>query len=379
MGGDCAILTLPNEKLWVSQRFNKLFVRSFYDRFISDQLNNFETSDQFGGKHLIMGTPGIGKSSFALYAVYAALKLNKTVIYRPQFTSSYCYIFCPGAKARLIPISRDEFMTSLMNPAVVYIVDGVIPEAVRAFTVYVSPPIYEQTYRWWMQGDARVSFFPPWTIPELNMLVEGCYSSRLPIGEIQARFDVVGGCPLLIVHEDKWNDRNLHLKMDFLRTLQQIKSVEMHPGNFYSSSSLLIHIFVNASTFEISHLGFASEYVKNLLLKAIFGEDRAAAIRFIDAAKGKPALADTAGKIFEFGIGEVFARFGDRYARGLTLYSATGIVLPFPKFSSIQSIGSISEMRISENPVVWRMPAGNVADFILTRGNEAYFLKVTAS
>lgn len=377
--GNCAVLTLPNGEPWLSQTFNKLFVRAFYDRFICDQLNNFETSDSVFGKHLIMGTPGIGKSSFALYALSAALKLNKTVIYRHYLTLEFSYIFCPGSKGRVIQISREEYFTLLMNPAVVYIVDGVIPEAARAFTVYVSSPDYARTYQWSKQDNTRVSFFPPWTVLELQMLVDSCYSSRLSIQDIQARFDVVGGCPRLIVNEDEWKDRDFLLKKGVPRALQQFKTLEIKPAYFYVTSQRLMHIFVNLSTFKISHLGFASDYVEDLLLTALFVQDRAAVSRFINAAQGEPTLAVTAGKIFKYGVGEVLATFGDEVARPLRVSTETELLLPFPKNSKIRKAARISEICVSDDPVVWKMPTGNAAvDFILTRGDQCYFLQVTA-
>jgi hypothetical protein len=288
--GSSAVLSLPLGKTWISQDYRCLFVREFYDRFIIEKLNRFERNHKTKGLELIMGTPGIGKSSFALYAAWYALQMQKTVIYKHYMTPYTYFILVPGeSDVRVIKYSDDDLPPETDDYKSVYIVDGIRPAKVKAFTVFVSEPNYDRTFEWLKQPGAHQHFFPPWTLDELCSLVDSCFETKLPHSEIANRFNIVGGIPRLVVDEDKWKDHVSHLIGGVPRALEQLKAKQLNPAHFYITSHRVLHLFVDRATFKITHIDFASPYVKNMLLRDLSARAKESILRFMDATKDLPS------------------------------------------------------------------------------------------
>lgn len=74
-------VSLEGNGLWPVCQFQKLFRRSFYDDFIAKELNNFEPKVS-EPVTVVTGTPGIGKTSFGIFAMWKALQFKKIVVYQ---------------------------------------------------------------------------------------------------------------------------------------------------------------------------------------------------------------------------------------------------------------------------------------------------------
>lgn len=229
---------------------------------------------------IVMGTEGIGKTSFALYAVWYALQLNKTVVYRHLLSPHEHIIFTPGT-SRARRCYRPDGPPELDDPANVYVVDGIQPLGCEAFSLLVSYPKRE-VVKEWLKGDACQYFFPVWTAKEMSLLVKHCESSSLSDVEIRARMGVVGGIPRQILHQYKWDNRIHHLEHGISRAIEQYKTKQLSRWSYYFASNEIFSLDVDRSTFEVKGLVFASDVTRKMVFKELTEKQQLEVIKLME-------------------------------------------------------------------------------------------------
>jgi hypothetical protein len=271
LGGGAAVLALPEGMMWPSQSYNNLFKRDFYDRFIRDFLHDFGLT--FRRRVLVMGTEGIGKSSFALYATWKALWMGKTVVYQHHSRPAWFTVLMPGSD--VVRRSKTD-PRELEDPNVVYIVDGMTPRDAKAFTLFVSWPNRDCVYEW-TKSESSTWYFPTWTLKELELMRTHCYGGRsVPISaasalidltdeELRKRFDATGGIPRFIFDEVNW--QKLPDAMDdaafSIAAVFGIAHLDFSLFLLYRISNLAVHIFADRETFKIKSLDFATPHAEH--------------------------------------------------------------------------------------------------------------------
>jgi hypothetical protein len=391
-GNGSAVLTLPKGTKWFSQGFDRLFKRDFYDRFIDEYLEGF--ANPYKSKRvLLMGTPGIGKSSFALYAAWRALKIDKSVVYQHHESPSTYTVLTPGSD--MVRKYENFRPPELEDPNAVFIVDGMRPQYAEAFTLFVSWPNHERVHGWTKRTGTLTFHFPTWTLDELKLMRTHCFDGRsatqsnklypsveLTDEELETRFDASGGVPRFIFDETKWRELPTEMNWSISKTLRDIRSLGLATAleSEFSISHEAIHSTVNRDTFEIEGMDFASPQVARTFAVKAAKEYRLRLVEVLAAARDETELAEFRGRLLEALVYQhmLTSKAGWWVARSLD--GGAGLVVPLPG-KKARDYDDIDELRPGESgePLLWRPRSQTNAavDFIITEGRRVYFLQCT--
>jgi hypothetical protein len=390
-GNGSAVLTLPKDTWWLSQDFDRLFKRDFYDRFIDEYLEGF--ANPYKAKRvLVMGTPGIGKSSFALYAAWRALNMGKSVVYQHHGSPSTFTVLTPGSD--MVRQYKNLDPPELRDPNALYIVDGMRPQDAEAFTLFVSSPNHERVHEWTKRTGTLIFHFPIWTLDELRLMRTHCFDGRsatqskklypsveLTDEELETRFDAAGGVPRFIFDETKWRQLPAEMDLSISKTLRDIQSLGLATAlaNEFLISHRAIHLIVNRDTFEIKGMDFASPQVASTFAVKAAEENRLRLVEVLAAARKRPELAAFRGHMHEALVYlHISSKAGSWMARSLD--GGAGLFVPLPG-KEARDYDDIDELRPGESgePLLWRPRSQTNAavDFIITEGRQVYFLQCT--
>lgn len=394
-GERAAVLSLPEGFEWLSQDFRTLFKRDFYDRFVDVFARKFENrarGTKNGNRILVMGTPGIGKSSFALYAVWRALQMGKTVVYQHHGTPDEYKVLTPksGVVRVVMKPSKPE---ELADPNAVFVVDGMTPVDAAAFTLFVSSPNRQRTYEW--SKAATTYFFPTWTLNELKLMRTHCYGgwSQRPSGEgesvkltdeeLKRRFEAAGGVPRLIFREEKWRQVPSSMHESASAAVNMLAQFLVDKGRVFLTSHRAIHLVVNRDTFDLVRLDFASSLARQLIYDHLQDGNRAAMINFMQATRGDATLAGFRGVVHE----NLVARHASSVGGSWMARSLSGrqdrLEIPLSKSGSVTTFDNIEELAPgpADTPILWRPRITNytATDLILTVGTKVFFLQCTVA
>jgi hypothetical protein len=201
----------------------------------------------------------------------------------------------------------------LKDPRVVFIVYGMKPPGVMAFTLFVTWPNRDLVHTWCKHDKALTYHFPVWTLDELKLLRTHCFDGRsysanvelpaveLTDEELQRRYDTVGGVPRFIFNEAKWCNAPNEIDDSIDETMKNIENLGVSlalKSEFYISHSS-IHLIVNRDTFKIERLDFASSLASSLFSRKLADQDRSVLLRVLRATRDEPKLASFRGRIHE--------------------------------------------------------------------------------
>jgi hypothetical protein len=390
-GNGSAVLTLPKGTRWFSQGFDRLFKRDFYDRFIDEYLEGF-ANPRGARRRLVMGTPGIGKSSFALYAAWRALQMGKTVVYQHHESPSTYTVLTPGSD--MVHEYKNFRPPELEDPNAVFIVDGMRPQYAEAFTLFVSWPNHERVHQWCKHPNAVIYHFPIWTLDELKLMRTHCFDGRaysdcdehpsveLTDEELQTRLDAAGGVPRFIFHETKWRELPTEMIFSISKTLSDIQNLGLATAltDEFRISHGAIHLIVNRDTFKIEGMDFASPQVASTFAVKAAEEYRLRLVEVLAAARKRPELAVFRGRLLEALVYQhmLTSKAGWWVARSLDGGAGLFVALPGKE---ARDYDDIDELRPGESgePLLWRPRSETNAavDFIITEGRQVYFLQCT--
>jgi hypothetical protein len=388
-GSGCAVLSLPKGTKWLSQGFDRLFKRDFYDRFIEEYLKGF-ANPRGARRCLVMGTPGIGKSSFALYAAWRALQMGKTVVYQHGGKPTVFNVLTSGSDtARKYEIFRPP---ELRDPNAVYIVDDMKPQGAEAFTLLVSSPNHERVHEWSKRFGTQIYHFPIWTLDELKLMRTHCFDGRSYPGivnnpsveltdeELQTRFDAAGGVLRYIFDETKWCELPANMDFSIGKTLSHIRVLGLATAleSKFRISYRAIHLIVNRDTFEIEGMGFASPQVASAFAVKAARETRSRLLEVLAASRDEPELAVFRGRMLEAMVYQhiLTSKAGTWRARSLDGGAGLDVPIPGKKARDYDDIGKLKPGKPGEC-VLWRPRSKTNAavDFIIAKDRQVYFIQ----
>lgn len=248
-----AVLSLPPGCTWLSQPFQHLFKRDFYDRFITVLLNNFNFKAGFTGA-LLIGTPGIGKSSFAMYAIWKALELGKTVVYQHYGNPTDFTVLRPDQApveivGTLPPAAKD--------PSAVFIADSIPPHDanIKAFQLFVSSPSHDRVHEWMKLPTRKLFAFPTLSLQELRLMRDACYDGSdlggalLSDESLQERMDKVGGVPRFIFQPrenfSEGGALDTSMAKSAKRAVDTVMRLDFENTSMYHTSHRALHFVVS--------------------------------------------------------------------------------------------------------------------------------------
>lgn len=205
-----SLVELPSGVEWPQLGAAPLFVRSFYEAFYEGVLSSCDASGSARLRRFtITGNAGIGKSAFACYLLWRAVRAQRAVVY-VSAKEPRASIFHAGAAGVETCLSKDYFVRAeelLGRASTLLVCDGVPPPCVAAFTVLVTSPKREL----WKQFDqldrSRRLFFPVFSRREISDMLASCFMhlrADAPSGGeagVWARYDTVGGIPRYVFNK----------------------------------------------------------------------------------------------------------------------------------------------------------------------------------
>jgi hypothetical protein len=251
---------------WIP-RHQCIYIRSAYE----DILAILQQSEE---SYLIVGNPGTGKSFFAIYVLYHALRASKTVVFH-RSPDKILYLFKPGQKAKMC-VEGVFVIEELNSSETWYLYDaGTRRNALQAtlqsrLIVFSSPSKdnLSEVYKFQLP----ILHMPIWTLKELLTASElDQYKAKISKVEIEDLFETFGGIPryVLVVEKSQRSVYLRELKSHISRcTLDDIRKVGQADIDEFTRMIFHRHSESDSGYLEYE-VKFASQYIGDKVVKTI--------------------------------------------------------------------------------------------------------------
>ncbi len=247
-------------------RDKSIYIRSAYEDL-------YAVLEQDCQHYMIIGNPGTGKSYFAIYVLYRALRASKTVVFH-RCSESSIYLFKPGQKAKFCFENRC-IVHELSCRETLYLYDAGTrkyalqpPQASRL--IVFSSPSAENTHE--LSKLRLVSLhMPTWSLDELMCASKlDHYRGRLTDTLIKELYEKFGGIPRYVLEVEP-ERRNEYLRLlessIYFCTLDAIQNISQEEID--RIQSYIIFHRHSESVFDKYKYKFASQYVCDAIIKRI--------------------------------------------------------------------------------------------------------------
>ena len=329
---------------WPNLKSSILFVRSFYAPLYESVLGGLRPVMNAGRlcvKFIIFGSPGIGKSSFGLYALFRALREGRTVVYasgplketyvlsRSGVRNCYPWFAWPAPEVR--------------DPNTVLICDSVQPPVCAAFTLLVTSPKKDIWYSFAKSPGCRRLFFPVFSADEIEAMRAACYPTVDDVDGVLERYERWGGVPRYVLgnldneSQDMLESAIKGATLEALLAAMESESVEAEV------SHRLVHFKVRGELEEYAEADprdpdfyrsaraeLASAYVVRRLHERALEKDAQRLAYFLTNTDEHPAAAALRGNLFEAHALRLLSGGGVYEVRHLSGPHAPIMVPPLP-------------------------------------------------
>jgi hypothetical protein len=383
-----AVIHFPANSLGGRMRYEHIFVRDFYDRFIEEKLGNLVYVKNLNEGAAVMGTPGIGKSAFAWYVVWKALQMGKIVVYNRHDSHGYV-LFQGDAPVQLFK----EFPTEYDDINTVLVLDSVKPFFTSScYTLLVSSPDYEivKDFLKWTGVASHEYFFPTLDFDELKLMRDSCFGGKSTEGvdlldeELERRFlDLFGGVPRFIFSDDATFGSDYVVGKMVNKALDHLRTGSVTRENVYQLSHNVFHLKVSRKTFEVEEIVLASNKASTLLSKYdTFGKHRAMDA-FLKIATGNSIFGALHGQVFEAMVRRELPSRKFLDTKTMNGEEGVRVLLPNNVSMSPKIFRKASEIcvELDSQVRIWAPKSSKqpAVDFIVTRNTEVFFFNATIS
>ena len=316
------------------------------------------------GDVVVTGTPGIGKSYFAVYELYLAVRGGKNVVYR-RYDTAWC--FQPIAGCAFVCDLPSSIITNLLREeTTVFLYDCSTREAIKdhgsreARVVVVSSP-HKPNYKEIMKNPGTQKYYMPvWSRGELALCYENVYAKD---GDKydgwEDKYTKFGGIPRCTFANPDETER--HLK-------------SLKEGCTSCTPEMLIDKYMNHVSEDVSHmifklqvpqtdltltdvtLDFASDYVEDLVFETMKKSKREMRLQFLSRAINISWFAGLSGRLFEEEAHKILRQGGSFALKHLNTKNQTSVKLSETKLTTFQSL---SEVDLSSSEKYWKPLAKN--------------------
>lgn len=326
------VLTLPAGITWLGETESgrQMLVRRCY----SDLLSLVHSE-----RHaVVLGTPGIGKSWFGLYAAWDHSTTTPSIplVYQSQ---SGELVVLQDHSAQYVSYSDVESLLNSSGP-VVYIVDGLVPFRAVCKTLLISSPKKEVWHKWQVRRVGSVFYMPTFRLHELEI----CRKLRFPTVSAERLMQLYerwgGSVRFTLAHSSIGAQRTAIAQLssdfssrDLIKMLEAVAAADS--AGLEDASHLVIHMGVLPGYTEF-RLVFASPYMCNRALAATTAREKGRVVAFLQAVDSVSVYASLRGQLFErFAIaalreGGVFSLYSMQPAGGVVAASAAVVDICLP-------------------------------------------------
>ena len=260
-----------------------------------------------GLRAVLLGTPGIGKSTAVLYFIWRLLRDTsrrpRVIIYRPQLLHENCVVFREAG----VPIVRTSIIDhgAFDSSGVLDIYDGAAPRNVypaRRIWLISSPrkdvwgdfAKHMAAARWYM---------PTFSLSELFRCREVAYPSIATevVEMLYERWGRSARFTLRLISDAAQRDlvKDADSAADNLDLSAAVANAHGGTGEYGISPHILFHLAVSPG-FDDCWTVFASYFCRDLVVaRAVAKGTRQAVNDFLAASEGSPALGSFRGHLFE--------------------------------------------------------------------------------
>lgn len=258
---------------------------------------------------VLLGTPGIGKSTAVLYFIWRLLqdisRKPRVIIYRPQLLNESCVVF-QEAGVSIVPTSVID-QGAFDSKAVLDIYDGMAPRNVypaRRIWLISSPrkdvwgdfAKHMAATRWYM---------PTFSLSELFRCREIAYPT-IPTDVVELLYERWGGSARFTLRfasdaaqRDLVKDAESAAENSNLSAaISAVADADGGTGKYGGSPHILFHLAVSPG-FDDCWAIFASEFSRDLVIARAVAHGRQSVSNFLAASEGSSAMGSLRGHLFE--------------------------------------------------------------------------------
>ena len=312
------VVEFPNETEILGMKVRNIYKRKSYKQ-LSDLIDTKVPS-------IITGTPGIGKSYFAIYELFKAFKARRTVVYIRGRVSD-C-IVCDRGNFYKVKCSSHEFTEFVNHPDTLALYDCATrtPATCSAWkcqVIIVSSPYYGNYSDVMKKATSAKYYMPIWKFEEIEWCVRNI--EEFNVVNYKKRFDYFGGVPRYIFSDEskyaQWIAAldgaccdctvNTLVRVEMDAIDNNIRDLVRHVNPITSDDGQ-----TNYRSYTFS---FASDHVCQKAMESIMRYEDAALRRFPNTylMNRNAALGTLAGVVYEVYAHEVLKKGGGFTCRSL--------------------------------------------------------------
>ena len=300
---------LPRGVSWPNLHSPVLFMRHFYEPLYSGVLNELRASGSVltgdgvpMGKAIICGTPGIGKSSFGLYALFRAIRAGRPAVYASA-KLTHCFLFDAGRVSAATGLRA--LADALDAPEAVLVADGATPHTCAAFTILVASPRRDRWHAFYKEPDCEMFHLPVFSFDELEQMRRACFPA-VPHAKLAANFERWGGVPRYCLAKLSATSQAQLEEAAEACTLDRL----LDHGAALDMAHALLHIKTRGELepsldprapeyYARSRAELASRHVAALVYGAAMRSRHERLFDFLHGSAGNPAVAVVRGQLLE--------------------------------------------------------------------------------
>ena len=273
----------------------ELYVRECYKTLYDHITKLFISEVRRSNRLCIVGTSGIGKSSFFLYFILRLLSESKDppiVIFHPRKGDWYAF----GGTATLRRGTGQEFGSFLLLPEIWYLADSPPnPEvdSVQATSLYsMSPKKYfsdHGDYQEIQKHGPHVYCMAPWDLDELEKCRKAVFPS-LSVDIVMNLYSKIGGIPRYVLEVAQENIeeaayieeaafRRIQQALNFIQDVPNLLQCIAQGKDSLHYSSRLLHQWPDPNDPKVFIVRWASSYIEEKVLEALKEESWAYLLR----------------------------------------------------------------------------------------------------
>jgi len=327
---------------------------------------------------IVTGNPGIGKTFFAGYAMWAAARQGRMVVWEPPPPDhGERYLLRPDGTVVAGRAADHSFADVLDDPESLFVADAHAPTLVRARTLIVTSPRKSVYHEYYKQHSPNLCYMPVWTLDELLACRRGCYP-QLSESAVADQFGIWGGVPREVLFTAPVAARRAFI--DQAIDACNVETCVLAVGQIHGPDDIthrVIHIgVVDDGTYLTPRLRFASEYVASKLLDRFATHERNRLLNFLRAAEAEGSVAGLRGHLFEHWAHRTIAAGGNFRMRDLRTGNETWIRLPQLVTEVFRTLGTLA-VQPGRYYRPWQRNLAAVDALALPRNGPALLLQMT--
>lgn len=306
------LMTFSLSPPWSYKTYNSLYIREAY----KDLHDIIWECDQ---NVVVIGNPGVGKSFFAVYELYRALKDHKTVVLQSE-VARMTYLFRPGEGIRYLPYTNVPTLSETGQTLLLYdAAMGREPQYSNIcdrIVVFSSPS--DTTYRDLTKEGAISLHMPTWTWDEVEYCVRYVESySSLDVALVRERFQKYGGIARFVfeVNEQtsKWHSDKFRAAVSFCNASMLQDVVRGRDRN--EVGQRILHRTVvekedGTPDYYRYSFEFASKYVEEKVYEVMNEAKSASLMEFLHDCKYEQDLTVVRGSLFKRKVHDILVNGG---------------------------------------------------------------------